>query len=89
MARRNVDDELASDVLVDIPRIDKQIAICDQYAQTIFISQDIHHHNFWAGLQKNQLKQYPGIIDVPFDELADRLGPLLFGDTPAIEDIKA
>ncbi|HVY13191.1 MAG TPA: hypothetical protein VHB73_06470, partial [Alphaproteobacteria bacterium] len=75
-------------VLIDIPRIGRQIAICDQYGQVTFVSQGIQQASFWAGYSKSEIKKQTGVKAVPFDRLADMLGPLLFGSIPAAEAIQ-
>lgn len=43
--------------IVQIPRIDMEIAVCDQIGQTTFIKKGVSETKFWGGnLTKNQLK---------------------------------
>jgi hypothetical protein len=54
-------------LIVEIPRIGKSVAICEQYAETTFVSQTILPAYIWAGQTKNQLKAREDIKDISFN----------------------
>ncbi len=53
-------------VVVEIPRLGKQVAVCDQYGETTFVSQNILHPHVWASYTKSQLKAMDGVQDVAY-----------------------
>lgn len=55
-------------IVVEIPRLGKQVAVCDQYGETTFVSQNILHPNIWASFTKRQLKALDGVKPVPFGD---------------------
>lgn len=54
-------------LLIDIPKIPGQIAICDQAGQITFVSRTIHLPEFWMHAQKETLASHPDIIRVRYD----------------------
>lgn len=54
-------------VLIDIPRLDKQIAICDEMGQICFVSQTIKPLDYWTSSSKLALKNDPDIKPVEYD----------------------
>lgn len=55
-------------VVVEIPRLGKQVAVCDQYGETTFVSQSILEPHVWASYTKKQLKALEGIKAVSYTE---------------------
>jgi len=53
-------------IAVEIPRLGKQVAICDQYGEATFVSQNILHPNIWASYTKRELAALDGVEKVPF-----------------------
>ncbi|MCB1563851.1 MAG: hypothetical protein KDJ75_09780 [Alphaproteobacteria bacterium] len=55
-------------VIVEIPRLGgKQVAICDQYGEISFVSQEPLHTNVWASHTKNELRALECVQDVAFE----------------------
>ncbi len=55
-------------IIVEIPRLGKQVAVCDQYGETTFVSQSILSPYVWASHSKKQLKALEGVKAVSFDD---------------------
>jgi hypothetical protein len=53
--------------LIDIPRLSKQIAICDEIGQICFVSQTIRPFSFWTVSSKEMLKADSDIQDIRYD----------------------
>ncbi len=54
-------------VLINIPRLNRQIAICDQMGQTTFFATQIFDYAMWASETKSALKAMPEIAALPYD----------------------
>ncbi|MDH5722058.1 MAG: hypothetical protein OEY94_01890 [Alphaproteobacteria bacterium] len=54
-------------VLVQIPHLDKEIAVCDQVGETTFVGQRIIGPVLWESLSKDQLKARPDITAIKFN----------------------
>ncbi len=54
--------------VVEIQSLGKQIAICDQIGEAVFISQSIKPLGFWASTTKNELKSNSDIQVLHYDE---------------------
>ena len=54
-------------LIVEIPRLEKSVAICEQYGETTFVSQKILPPYIWAHQTKMQLKARDDIQDVSFN----------------------
>lgn len=50
--------------IVQIPRIDVEIAICDQIGQTTFVKKGNVGNEFWLHMSKEKLKERPDILAV-------------------------
>ncbi len=76
-------------VVVEIPRLGKQVAVCDQYGETTFVSQNILEPYIWASYTKNQLKGLEGVQAVSFgDQWPFRVCNLLKYGTDNITPLK-
>lgn len=54
-------------LIVEIPRLGKSVAICEQYGETTFVCQDILPAYVWSHQTKKQLKAKDNIQDVSFN----------------------
>lgn len=54
--------------IVEIPRLNAQIAVCDQYGAALYISKEIMPPHIWATKSKSQLRDLANIRAVNFDE---------------------
>ncbi|MBN8521251.1 MAG: hypothetical protein J0L77_05060 [Alphaproteobacteria bacterium] len=52
--------------LVQIPKMNAEISICDQVGQVTFISTKILGPTLWENLSKDELKARPDIVDIPW-----------------------
>ena len=50
--------------IVQIPRIDMEIAICEQIGETTFVKQGCIDEDFWDYLKKDELKARADVLDV-------------------------
>ena len=55
-------------IIAEIPRLGKQVAVCDQYGETTFVSQNLLPPEVWASSTKQQLKDMQGVEAVPFSD---------------------
>jgi len=53
-------------IVVQIPRIDKEIAVCDEVGEITMVSNKILGEDIWANLNKRQLEARPEITAVRF-----------------------
>jgi hypothetical protein len=77
--------------VIDIPRINKQIAVCDQIGQPIFVAQTIKPLPFWTASSNSMLQAEPDIEFARYDPNGgwlNRIRDLLLGDGIAIVDNK-
>ncbi len=56
-------------ILVDIPRLHAQIAVCDQIGEASFAAQGTHTPQFWATASKPELAMTEGIRRIPYAPL--------------------
>ncbi|HEY8963138.1 MAG TPA: hypothetical protein VIN59_01615 [Alphaproteobacteria bacterium] len=72
-------------IIVEIPRLGKQVAVCDQYGETTFVSQNILEPYVWASYTKKQLKGLQGVQTVSYtDSWPFRICNLLAHGTDAM-----
>jgi hypothetical protein len=53
-------------IIVEIPRLAKQVGICDQYGEATFVSQNILHPHIWASYTKRELAALDGVEKISF-----------------------
>ncbi|QQR69764.1 MAG: hypothetical protein IPI58_03690 [Alphaproteobacteria bacterium] len=69
--------------IVQIPRLDREIAVCDQAGQAIYVAQGQPGPLFWASYSKEQLRHMPHITRVAMDlTWQDRLAAAVLSDNP-------
>jgi hypothetical protein len=51
-------------ILVEIPRLSAQIAVCDVVGEITFVSTSLYEHDMWQRLKKRELEMVPGIRSI-------------------------
>ena len=74
---------IAPYMLIDIPRLDRQIAVCDQIGETTLVLRDRLSVQQWASSSKKQLTTLPEMITLSYSSKHSWIEPLpglLLGD---------
>jgi hypothetical protein len=73
--------------LLEIPKLGRQVAVCDQIGEITFVSTTLQPLATWAGSTKDQLRALPGMSEVRYDEEGKWLNDVLTCLSDGMTDI--